>query len=370
MLLYNLSQGQYRTPGRLVTTASLALVVFVTLSLANLFDRLRNRWIQVAVVAAILVAHVVNSGILAPFPVFAAPDYPVYHVIGTDPEDHTLLQVPIGVAGSGRIIGPAAHLAYYARFHHQRTINGVVSRLPAEQLDRYERTPFLLALAMGNPLPPFEEARAEFLRRLKNWDIRYVVVHKDLMLADEARAFSEFFNEQPELCVFYDDAETIGYRAISSWADCPRPDEMDVPPSGKLDLGEPGDDRFVGLGWYNPENVGGPQARWAGEIPTSTLRVALPLQDTRVHFRAWAYPSDQTVTISVNGKPATVVKLGNEWTEYEMTIPKELLREQGPNVITLAHARLESAAERTGGQTLDDRALAAAYDYFVFAPAR
>ena len=369
-LLYRFSQGQYRTPGRLLTPASLGLAVFVSLSLANLFDHVRNRRVQVGILTAILFAHVLNAGLLAPFPVFTAPDYPIYRVIGADPEDHTLLQVPIGVAGSLRIIGPAAPLHYYGRFHHQRTINGTVSRLPAPQLDRYERTPFLLALALGNPLPPFEEARAEFLRRLKNWDIRYVVVHKDLIVGDYARSFIEFFNEQPEICAFYEDAETIGYRAINSWADCPRPDFLSVPSNGTLDLGEPGDDRFVGLGWYNAEDIGGVRARWAGEIQTSTLRVALPPRDIHVRFRAMAYPTDQTVAVTVNGQRVSVVKLAEDWADYDITVPKSMLNERSPNVITLTHARLESAFGRTGGKMSDDRPLAAAYDYLVFEPVR
>jgi len=49
---------------------------------------------------------------------------------------------------------------------------------------------------------------------------------------------------------------------------------------------------------------------------------------------------------------------------------KSMLHERSPNVITLTHARLESAFGRTGGKMSDDRPLAAAYDYLVFEPVR
>jgi hypothetical protein len=260
-------------------------------------------------------------------------------------------------------------LAYYARFHHQRTVNGLVSRVPDSQLDRYMGSPFLRALALAGPLPPFEEARAELVRRLKNWDIRYIVVHKDLLKAEEARSFIEFFNQQPELCVFDDAVDTLAYRTISSWADCPTPGLTTLPPNGKLDLGEPGDYRFVGQGWYDVENIGGPQGRWAGELVTSTLRVVIPPGSTRIHFHALAYPANQAVTVSVNGRAIGEVNLTNDWADYVLTISTDVLRADGPSLITLAHARLESPFDRTAGASQDRRLLAAAYDYFVFEPA-
>ena len=54
------------------------------------------------------------------------------------------------------------------------------------------------------------------------------------------------------------------------------PAKSALPPGGRLDLGEPGDEPFVGRGWYRAENIGGPQGRWAGESVTSTLRLVLP----------------------------------------------------------------------------------------------
>ena len=73
-------------------------------------------------------------------PMLAVSSYVfVYRAIGADPQDHTLLQVPIGPASGSLGIGGADQLDYYARFHHQRTINGLVSRLPANQLARFLR---------------------------------------------------------------------------------------------------------------------------------------------------------------------------------------------------------------------------------------
>jgi hypothetical protein len=371
MLLYNLTHGQYRTPVRLNTPATLALVVFVAMSLDNLFDRLSNRWIRAGLIVAVIAIYTFDIDLWSPFPIRTVPDYPIYRAIGADPEDHTLLQVPIGADSGiyGYGIGPAEQLAYYARFHHQRVINGLISRVPKQQLAIYDSTPFLRALDGEQPLPPWDQARAELVERLRSWDIRYIVVHKDLLYhPGRARAFIEFFNSQPELCVFGDDAQTIAYRTISSWSDCPRPDLITLTPPRKLDLGELGDDPFVGSGWYDRENVGGPQARWAGEIPTSTLRLVLPRADLRVRLRATAYPPDQTVTVFANGHLVTTIPLVEDWAEYEFMLPASLLSSDRPTTIALVHAHLESAFERTQGKTDDKRPLAAAYDYIAFEP--
>ncbi len=367
-LVYNLSQGQYRTPIRLTTPATLGLAVFVSWSLARLFERWRGQWAQASIVTAIIAVYVLDIGILSPFPILILPDYAIYHTIGADPEDHTLLQVPLGPSSGihGTPHFDAEQLTYYARFHHQRTINGLVARLPVEYLERYRQSPFLLALMGEIPLPPLKVSRAELVRRVKNWDIRYIVVHKDLIEAEQARTLIEFFNAQPELCVFGNDADTIAYRAIAAWGECPTPGLTTLSMGDQLDLGAPGDERFVGPGWYGVENIGGPQARWAGEIPTSTLRLALPPGELRVRFRAAAYPDGQQVTISADGRSLAVIDLANNWAEYDFILPAGAR----PTVITLAHTHLESAFERTNGATPDKRPLAAAYDYFVFEQVR
>lgn len=219
--------------------------------------------------------------------------------------------------------------------------------------------------------PPLDIAGRELADKLNRWDMRYVLVHRDRLKPERARKIIAFLNIQPVLCLVDEEGDLLAYRRINSWAECPRP-EMSAPPAGtsRLSLGDLAHVRYVGPGWYDVENIGGPDSRWAGEIPTSTLRLVLPPVDTHVRFRAAAYPLHQTVTLSVNGHPVATIPLVNDWAEYDLTLPGDALSDDGPSLITLTHARLESAFERTGGATPDQRPLAAAYDYFIFEPVR
>jgi len=318
-----------------------------------------------------MIALVLDSGMLAPFPITFMPDYRIYHEIGRDPAEYALLEVPVGPASGFEEFGHAQDLQYYSHIHHKQILNGTVSRVPSGWLDRYRRSPLLSGLTGLYDLPPMEAASRELADKLNRWDMRYVLVHRDRLQPERARAIVQFLNVQPELCLVDEEGALLSYRRINTWADCPRP-EMSALPTGtsRLILGDPGHVRYIGPGWYDPENIGGPQGRWAGETLTSTLRIVVPSETTHIRFRALAYPADQIVTILVNDQLVTVVNLVCDWTEYEFTVPSGLLFANSPSTITLVHARLKSPFEQTGGASPDKRQLAAAYEYFSFEPAR
>lgn len=369
--VHGLLGEQYRTPIRFMTPALFALITFVTLSLAGAFERrIAPRW-QPWLVSAALVGLVFDSSMLDPMSIGFITDYRIYHTIGRDPEEYALLEVPVSPASGFGELGGAPDLQYYSQFHHKQIINGIVSRVPSSALDRFSRSPLLSGLTGEHAFPPLDVAGRELADKLNRWDMRYVLVHRDRLKPERARTIVAFFNVQPELCLVDEEGDLLAYRRIDAWADCPKP-EMSALPAGvsRLVLGDPGHARYIGPGWYDIENVDGVDVRWAGEIPTSTLRLLLTPVNTHVRFRAAAYPADQTVTISVNGRPVTTIQLVNDWAEYEFVIPVDVLRADGPSVITLTHARLESPLEHTGGATPDPNPLAAAYDYFAFEPAR
>jgi len=368
LLLHKLTGEQYRTPLRLMLPASMALVMFTSFSLANLFDKISLRW-QPWLAGAATIGLVFNSGLLAPFPVTSIPDYRIYHEIGRDPAEYALLEVPVGPASGFGEFGDAPDLEFYAYIHHKQIINGIISRLPSDGLSRFQRSALLQGLTGKYDMPPLEAASSELADKLRRWDMRYVLVHRDRLKPERVRPIVEFLNIQPILCLVDEEGDLLAYQRINAWVECPKP-EMSALPKGadRLKLGDPASARYVGPGWYDVEDIGGQVGRWAGEIVTSTLRLVPPSGSRRIRFRAVTYPADQTVTVSVNGQTVGVAKLTSDWAEYDFPLPAATSSDDGPAIITLTHAHLESAFDRTGGTSPDQRPLAAAYDYFGFEP--
>lgn len=142
-----------------------------------------------------------------------------------------------------------------------------------------------------------------------------------------------------------------------------------LPPGGCIDVGGPEDSRYLDRGWYRPEEIGGVAGRWAGGIPTTTLRLYIEptAENVSLTLRALAYPAGQTVTVRVGGQTITRVALAPVWGEYTVSLPASAIPTDGPLLIELAHARLAIPFVVTEGASSDHRALAAAYDWICFA---
>jgi hypothetical protein len=368
-LVHKLLGSQYRTPVRFMTPAAFALIVFISLSLGDWLEQKNWQRLQPWLACAAIAALVFDSGMLAPFSVIYMPDYAIYHEIGRDTDEYTLLEVPVGPASGFGEFGTAPDLEYYSYIHHKRILNGIVSRVPSDYMSKYERSSLLRGLTGLYDMPALDVAARELADKLNRWDMRYVLVHRDRLEKERAPGIIAFLNVQPELCLVDAEGDLLAYRRINTWADCPHP-EMSALPSGttRLMLGQPGDERYVGPGWYDVENIGGPQGRWAGGVLTSSLRILLLRQDLRVSFNAFAYPERQVVAVRVNGQPIARFELGDAWQTYSFDLPASVLPTSGPTLIELEHAKLQSASDRTNGQSPDQRPLAAAYSWFEFTP--
>jgi hypothetical protein len=143
-----------------------------------------------------------------------------------------------------------------------------------------------------------------------------------------------------------------------------RPDALALDDDGCIDIGSETDGRYLGLGWFRAESVGGVEARWAGGIPTSTLRIKLSAdQDYELNLRGIAYPEEQVVTLRVGGQDIDRGDLPTTWTVIPFSLPADGLDAEGMTTLTFVHSAAVSPAEATGGTSSDPRVLTAAYDW-------
>lgn len=142
---------------------------------------------------------------------------------------------------------------------------------------------------------------------------------------------------------------------------------LQIPDSGRIEPGNENFGRYMGQGWFRAEDVGGVEARWAGDGHISTLRFALERgQDYTVSFLAAPYPDDQSVIVSANGSEVGRINLREGWQEYSFILPSILIEDHAITSLSLAHSRTLSPFEQTSGSSSDRRALTAAYAWFQF----
>ena len=133
---------------------------------------------------------------------------------------------------------------------------------------------------------------------------------------------------------------------------------------GCIDIGTQTDGRYLGTGWFRAENVGGVEARWAGGIPTSTLRIMLSTdRDHELRLRGIAYPEGQAVTLRIGDRDVDRADMPTRWSVISLSLPADAINPEGITTLTLAHATAVSPAEMTGGASSDPRILTAAYDW-------
>jgi hypothetical protein len=204
--------------------------------------------------------------------------------------------------------------------------------------------------------------------------IRYVVIFDREQFPDEAlSALSDdgrlvpleerTFSRDPRVHTQHDQVRL----QVLTPADQVPPQALSLPPDGCLDIGGGEDGRYLERGWYRAEDIGGVSGRWAGEVPTATVRLLLPPgRDYRLTLRALAYPDGQEVTLRVNGETVGHFGLSAGWQTYTVTVPGEVAS-AGVSRLELRHSRLLAPFDQTGGGSSDRRPLAAAYDWLCFA---
>jgi hypothetical protein len=188
---------------RFMTPAVLALAMLICLTLDRTvfrWKRLANRVnVQRALVAGLMALFIWDYDLLQPFPITTMPDYQAYRSIAQNPDDFTVLELPIGVRTGFAIVGRGETLQYYAPFHQHPTPTGYLSRLPSEVMDYFNSDSLLGALALSHALPPQAEVDAQLGQLIWDWNIGYVVLHRDLLEPGRVKSFGDLLNRQPLL---------------------------------------------------------------------------------------------------------------------------------------------------------------------------
>ncbi|HEX5501386.1 MAG TPA: hypothetical protein VFW96_02110 [Thermomicrobiales bacterium] len=290
-----------------------------------------------ALVAALALALVLAEWLPVPRPLQAATADAAYAALAAGPPGG-VYELPYDAI---------AHEMYWQTLHGRPIVGGYISRkIPYPLLDavpvvkqlRERGDPDMRALSdpdiVAQP-PPLGRAADIF----DAFGIRYLVVHKDLLTADQTAALLHMVGlALPPAAIIRDDVTMRIYRVPAG------------DPTGVV--------AGFGGGWYDLERRAdtGTRFRWTDGDATLSLTLLDPAPRT-VHLTATAFGYHQPFTVDVllNDRVVTTVAVGLQPTVLDLTLPLD----HGYNALRFrARARPVRPSDVGGGR--DDRALAIA----------
>ncbi len=368
--LHELLGGIFRYPERFANVFLFPALIF---SLAALSQTTSKRgWPAYAIHTILFLLVMADTRLMRPTPLQPIPPvYDIYEQMGRENYDYVVVEVPTAGASGEGIVGRSQWVAtqWYGMTHGKRMVNGHISRVnPWHFLWMETADPMMAWLGQRRFLEPEIVAR-DMAERIVSWPIGYFVIHTQ-WLPQNSPTLQEvigWFNAHRELvCPFAIERELIVYRTTWHPDGCPLRTPPQVEPGKyEIDIGEVGDERFIGWGWHWQEDIGATRWRWTGEYPEARLYVDLPAQNYRLRLAAQAFWETQTLDVSVNGQSLLQSEvIPDRLQEIEILIDEQLLGSGQQIEITLDYSTTYIPQEV--GQSSDPRRLAVAIDWIRF----
>ncbi|MDX1993549.1 MAG: hypothetical protein SF029_14270 [bacterium] len=389
-LMHELTDGMFRMPWRLAPLYIIAAAVFVGQTFTPLLPRLgKARPLMIAAVLLLIGLDVrlyesapldprpLETAVLDPAPLDPAPrHYDFYEQIGReqgDPyDDFVLIDAPTGRGTGEALLGSwqGIQFQYYGMIHGKRMVNGFVSRASVDDVwPIVTGDPLLSWLGQRIPLDP-AAVEAQLRGMVTDWPLGYIVVHEDFIgrTTPTLQEIYGYFNSLPDLlCPVFFEPGAVVYRSTAHPDGCPNRIPPQVEPGVyQVDIGDRGDERYLGWGWHWPEDIAGLSMRWTGEYPQTRLYLDLPPGDYTVEIAAQAFVEARTLRLLVNDVPLGDVQTVSPDTLQTLTftLPAEVVGDGQHLTLTLDYDGWLVPSEI--GQSADPRRLAVLVDWVRF----
>jgi len=357
-----------RVPNRFGIPLTLALAVLVGYGIFWILSKLKTTNHKSPVSNLQFLIFIPLLGLLlfdqfsAPLPLTDARMPEVYRQIGAEPDDFTLMQLPLGWRNSyGTLGAERTQLQYYQSAHHRPMLGGNTSRNPAFKFDYFRNIPLFYALTETELYRPVDEstltrARQQAADLMTLYNIKYLVIHEplphrkpyeDTYLATRNLAL-DLIPHQPQ--PVYTSPGVEAYAVVQA----PLPNPL------RLDFGNWSADPYRGPGWAGNEEIFAATANW---VTANEAVIFFPVRgpgnrQLNLQIAPFSYPDapPQTVRFSLNDQPLPHShSLHENWQTLEVTLPETALQ-TGLNRLTLhfdhtASPRGVLPANRAIGQT-------------------
>jgi hypothetical protein len=241
----------------------------------------------------------------------------IFETIRDEPGDFAILHLPLGWRTSVMVEGKQDDKAqFYQTAHRKRILGGITSRIPRFKVQYFRELPVinsLIALENGREVDP---ARVELDQQavpaiLYFFDIRYIEVNHTLTDPNVLAYAQTVF---PLTEIYRDETRTV-YRVTQST----------LPP---IDLSAETARLYFDDGWGRTQHSeDGAAYRWATRAD-ALMWLPLEQKEQTLVFRLRGLRADQPMTVRVNGHMVTQLRLTDNWEDYAVHVPRNILRER------------------------------------------
>lgn len=325
-----------RVPNRFGIPLTLALAVLVGYGALWLLQKSQQysgtrsavRKLTAGLVTVLILTVLLFDQYSVPIPLTDARVPDVYDQIGAEPDDFTLMQLPLGWRNSyGTLGAERTQLQYYQSAHRRPMLGGNTSRNPAFKFDYYANIPLFAAITASELYsavdePTLERARQQAADLMTLYNIKYLVIHEplpfrkpyeDTHLATRSLTLdliphrSEPVYESPGVQAFAVQQATI-------------PDPLII------DFGDWSSDPYRGHGWAGNETVFDATGNWATGPEAELFFPVRGSGDRRLTLQIapFSYPAapEQRVELRLNENRLESYTLSEGWQAIEMTLPE------------------------------------------------
>ncbi|MFP4322351.1 MAG: hypothetical protein ACLFTK_07850 [Anaerolineales bacterium] len=300
ILLHEAFGGLFRTPERFMPAFVVCAVIFLALSWAPRVARW-PRAARVWLAAGLLVIVIGDLRVFRPLESAPpAPDYDFYDMMREDGLDYVYVQIPVGMSSGWTEVGRSPHNQFRILDHEKRIVSGHVSRI-ADFAHYYYANEAVWGWFTGNHA--YRDTIPDVLAGyVDDYPIGYLSVHQSQLEPAEGARYLGYLNGMDFLCPATVEGDAVLYRTRAHPGECP-PRRYDpvTPDTWRVDFGLPGDEFFIGPGFYGAEIIGGPAARWLGAQALGYADIFFRLPDDGAYdLQLHALPPfDEPVSVAV-----------------------------------------------------------------------
>lgn len=339
-----------RNPSRYIIFTMLALGIISAMAIEDIFSKLKKLKYQKVLkpgISIILVMLVCGEYLTLPVRLFDLSPHEYYQAMAQDPDRYSILEIPFSISGKGKSFGPKERLGlyqYYQTVHNKILPSGWLANLPDKLFDYYRNLDFVHRICfiqeglLDIPEETWEalaEPDPKFQLFFNAFNIRYILIHRGAVKAEEIEDLSRYFSSQ--LSGF----SNFTLRKHNNIVRFTIMDNILDPGIGE-NLLLPQRDIGLTEGWANWNQYQGKEGRWAKQdrvvlLFSSPEKRSFTLQ-LDVQAPDFAKTRSQTIAIFLNNRLISQFTFSGRM-EKSITLPAEDIH-TGSNVLAFKFSHM------------------------------